>query len=796
MSNYNSSHTGTEIDRVVEYGINVSSDIQNQLNLKEPILTKGNLTESTSSVLTLSGNLNAIIGSGLSIRVKESSGSQSGYLSSTNWNVFNNKQDTNITTDLVGTTNQVNLSSGGTDSILGSTPVTLSLPQNIDTLANVSFASLNLSALIASRASIIDSSKNITHSITTSSELAYLSGTTSSVQTQLASKQKTIYKTVASSGGDYTGLKEAIDDGATKIFIKNGTYLEATPINITTDGTEIIGENIEETIVQFGLGQDGIRVYANATKIQNLTLDANVNNSAAAYVLGDGQVAGNPDINNGNNNTLDHCIVRGGSTTFTVYVAGASYFAGTPTLQAFEANELQYNNKIENCILESTWDGDAFSFSLQKNGSISNNYCLGGRIAYYMNRDTNCVNNSIVDSVNQGIFVGCPAYGNNLNGNRIYNATSSGIKVQNQLEHTPLLTDQRAFNNNFNENVIYLCGNTGIEVTGDASHEPKGNNFVGNTIFKPDNHGIYIQDAHFNNFNNNTIYQPRSDTATYARGSGFYLVQNVENNNMNDNVIIDERANQLHTAIANREGTDCPNNSVIGNRIIASNNERTVWVQSNGWIISNNYVSGGYYAGIYLDGADNCNVTGNICENNTNETNNAYYEIWLNNTADNNIISNNTCISSAANVANADITVSSGTGNKIENNIGIGTTTEYATILSGLQDMGTGAGVVVQSGNTSFAKRTITGTSNQITVTNGDGVSGNPTLSLPQDIAIASTPTFDTLVLSGDNINIATARTPANATATGTTGDIVWDSNHVYVCIATNTWKRADIATW
>jgi hypothetical protein len=83
MSNYNSSHTGTEIDRVVEHGINVSSDIQNQLNSKEPTLTKGNLTESTSSVLTLSGNINAIIGSGLSIRVKESSGSQSGYLSST-----------------------------------------------------------------------------------------------------------------------------------------------------------------------------------------------------------------------------------------------------------------------------------------------------------------------------------------------------------------------------------------------------------------------------------------------------------------------------------------------------------------------------------------------------------------------------------------------------------------------------------------------------------------------------------------------------------------------------------------
>ena len=38
--------------------------------------------------------------------------------------------------------------------------------------------------------------------------------------------------------------------------------------------------------------------------------------------------------------------------------------------------------------------------------------------------------------------------------------------------------------------------------------------------------------------------------------------------------------------------------------------------------------------------------------------------------------------------------------------------------------------------------------------------------------------------------------TPASATATGTTGDIVWDSGYIYVCVATNTWKRAEITTW
>ena len=37
---------------------------------------------------------------------------------------------------------------------------------------------------------------------------------------------------------------------------------------------------------------------------------------------------------------------------------------------------------------------------------------------------------------------------------------------------------------------------------------------------------------------------------------------------------------------------------------------------------------------------------------------------------------------------------------------------------------------------------------------------------------------------------------PASASATGTAGDIRYDSNYVYICVATDTWKRAALATW
>jgi trimeric autotransporter adhesin len=50
--------------------------------------------------------------------------------------------------------------------------------------------------------------------------------------------------------------------------------------------------------------------------------------------------------------------------------------------------------------------------------------------------------------------------------------------------------------------------------------------------------------------------------------------------------------------------------------------------------------------------------------------------------------------------------------------------------------------------------------------------------------------------VNGDRIRVGTAKTPATSGATGTTGEIAWDADYIYVCTATNTWKRSAIATW
>jgi len=54
----------------------------------------------------------------------------------------------------------------------------------------------------------------------------------------------------------------------------------------------------------------------------------------------------------------------------------------------------------------------------------------------------------------------------------------------------------------------------------------------------------------------------------------------------------------------------------------------------------------------------------------------------------------------------------------------------------------------------------------------------------------------DSLDINSDSIRVRTNKTPSSASDTGAAGRICWDSNYIYICIATDTWKRVAISSW
>lgn len=52
------------------------------------------------------------------------------------------------------------------------------------------------------------------------------------------------------------------------------------------------------------------------------------------------------------------------------------------------------------------------------------------------------------------------------------------------------------------------------------------------------------------------------------------------------------------------------------------------------------------------------------------------------------------------------------------------------------------------------------------------------------------------LDIDDDTIRVRQSKTPATAGAAGSAGDICWDANYLYICIATDTWRRVAHASW
>jgi hypothetical protein len=130
--------------------------------------------------------------------------------------------------------------------------------------------------------------------------------------------------------------------------------------------------------------------------------------------------------------------------------------------------------------------------------------------------------------------------------------------------------------------------------------------------------------------------------------------------------------------------------------------------------------------------------------------------------------------------------------NYFAGNVGIGASrTAPATALDVNGDV-TITDKIIHSGDTNTAIRF----ADNDTVTVETAGSERVRVDSSGNVGIHTTSPTAKLDISGDTLRLRTARTPASAGAAGNAGDICWDADYLYVCTATNTWRRIAHSTW
>jgi Right handed beta helix region len=255
------------------------------------------------------------------------------------------------------------------------------------------------------------------------------------------------------------------------IWIEKGLYNITQTVMIERP-VRITGESKDETVLTFrGAGSFILVINTVNVTVERLTIDASSHEAWEAFGAFNSSLI-----------KLSDTIILGSSNMFAVFFAGPYVAAGQPTIDAFEASDLDSDNIVENNAIYQESTLDVLSFSLQKNGRVTGNTVVGGVISFFMNKDSKCTDNTVLDSLTQGIYLSVPAENNIISRNNIRNSTSAGIKVSRQIDHldentgeiiTP--TSYRASGIVVKDNTIVGSSYFGIEVAQTVNAVVKSN---------------------------------------------------------------------------------------------------------------------------------------------------------------------------------------------------------------------------------------------------------------------------------------------------------------------------------
>ena len=343
-----------------------------------------------------------------------------------------------------------------------------------------------------------------------------------------ASKLKTAAKIadciVAKSGGDYTSIQAALDNGEKNIFIKKGTYEISSPITIMSSGVTIKGESHTNTIIKLANGANchGIVIGDGYTNLYDIIIE-------------DIQIDGNKVNNTG--------------SLYGIYLYGA---APSQTTEIFDST-------IRNCVIKDfTEIGIATSYV--ENILISDNLITGNPYGLWLANDKSdrIIGNIIRDNTTTGLYLADVKWVT-VSANNIKNNTSYEIYITGGEQNT---ISGNSLGGPGNATAIYATSCSDITITG-------------NQIFGSTTNGIHIDGSAGNVVSGNTL-----DTVAYGN-YGIYLQSSHENivignhvrlfthgiflASADKNIILGNRARDNNGYGINISDTTCDDNLIVKN---------------------------------------------------------------------------------------------------------------------------------------------------------------------------------------------------------------------------------------
>jgi len=325
-------------------------------------ITTANLTETTSSVLTITGGTDCLLGSGTTIEVDQADTSNDGYLSSTDWNTFNGKQDS--LTFGIADTNAVQIDSASvadneyarfTASGLESRSVTeLRSDINVEDGADVTDAT-NVAASGAIMETLANAKGDIIAATANDTVTRLAVGTDTYVLTADSGEATGMKWAAAGSGsGDVVGPGSSTDeaiarfDSTTGKLLQNSQYTtisDTGTITITPNGTNK-GIYVNQANAEYGIHVNSSNVGSSDPCIRTDSI-----NQPGAYFL-------NPSTNTAK--LADNAASLTGSNYFYRNLPSASTGGSVVFIEQDNASDDQPGIKIQQ-------DGTAVALEIDQN---------------------------------------------------------------------------------------------------------------------------------------------------------------------------------------------------------------------------------------------------------------------------------------------------------------------------------------------------------------------------------------------------------------------------------------------